>query len=208
MGYPDTRGAQDEALIERAKAGDGQAFDELYAKYKRPILNFIYRMIGNKETAEELTQETFVRVYMNLSTFSPKGKVSSWIYTIAGNLAKNELRDKKYFHDIPLETIVVNDETSVKLSDLIAIHKKNPEEIAEDKELQESIQKIFDTIPEKYRQVLVLCDVQELSYEEVASIIGCSVGTVASRLSRARAIFMKRFGADLGGAHHKTGNDL
>ena len=184
----------DYELIEKAQAGDRGAFDELYNRYKRRVLNFVYRMIGNRETAEELTQETFVKVYMNLANFKPKGKVSSWIYTIASNLTKNEFRDRKYFHDISLETVLFDEETKMTLLDVIATQKERPDKVVENKELCTKIQEVFDSIPFHYKQVLILCDLQGASYEEVAHIVGCSVGTVASRLSRARTIFMKRFG--------------
>ncbi len=188
----------DEILIQKAKSGDRKAFEALYQKYKRPILNFAYRLIGNKETAEEITQETFVRVYLNLARFDPRGKVSSWIYTIAGNLAKNELRDKKYFHDISLDKVIFGDDKKIRLRDVVLEGKDKPDKVLEDKELQDQIQKVIDAIPARYREVLVLCDVQGLSYEEAARIVGCSVGTIASRLSRARVIFMKKFGTDIG----------
>ena len=95
--------SSEESLLLEAKKGDRAAFDVLYNKYKRPILNFVYRLIGNKETAEEVTQEMFIKAYKNLDIFDPKRKFSSWIYTIARNLAKNALRDKRYFRNVSLE---------------------------------------------------------------------------------------------------------
>ncbi len=184
----------DRSLAERAKAGDRKAFDELYAKYKRPIVNFAYRMIGNRQTAEEIAQETFIRVYMKIAHFDTRGKVSSWIYAIASNLAKNELRDRKYFHDIPLETPVAGGDRAVSLWQVIADGHARPDQEIQAREREESIQKVLDSIPLRYRDVLVLCDIQGLSYEEVSGVLGCPVGTIASRLSRARCIFMKRFG--------------
>lgn len=189
---------QDDILVERAKAGDRLAFDELYSKYKRPILNFVFRLIGNRDTAEEITQEVFIKVYMNIITFDPKkGKVSSWIYTIAANLAKNELRDRKYGRQISLDEAIFDEEAKVELKDLLKSDVKGPDELLQKEELRDKIQRTIESIPFKYRHVLILCDIQGLSYEEAARALNCSIGTVASRLSRARAIFIKRFGIDL-----------
>jgi RNA polymerase sigma-70 factor (ECF subfamily) len=118
------------------------------------------------------------------------------MYTIASNLAKNELRDRKYFHDIPLDTVIVVEDRAISLWQVVEDKGSRPDRDVQMKELEESVQRVLYSIPLNYRQALVLCDIQGLSYEEAAGILGCSVGTVASRLCRARALFMKRFGVD------------
>ena len=184
----------DEMLLEKVKTGDRGAFDALYEKYKRPIMTYAMRLIGNRETAEEVAQETFLKVYLHAAQFSPRGKVSSWIYTIASNLAKNALRDRRYFRDLSLEMVLKESEAAARLWQIIADTRPGPEADLAAKELDEAIQKVLATMPPRFREVLILCDLQGLPYEEVGRIIGSSIGTVASRLSRARQLFMKRFG--------------
>jgi len=182
----------DKYLIQKAREGDRPAFEELYNRYKKAIFNYIYRMIGDRAVAEELAQEAFVKAYINVSTYKPTGKVSSWIYAIAGNLAKNELRSRQYRKAISLETKISDDE-KIRLKDILANGSFKPDDIAQNKELRMKIQKVIDSLAVKHREVLVLCDVQGLSYEDAAEALNCSVGTLASRLSRARQAFIKLF---------------
>jgi len=144
-----------------------------------------------------LTQETFVKVYMNLARYRPEGKVSSWIYTIAGNLAKNELRSRGYRKTVSLE-VTVSDDERITIGDMLADESFKPDDITQNEELKQDIQKAIQMLPVKYREVLILCDVQSLSYDSVAEIIGSTIGTVASRLSRARAAFVKIFRENFG----------
>jgi len=184
----------DEVLAGTAREGDRKAFEELFARYKRPIVNFIYRLIGNKETAEEVAQEVFIKTYKNLDIFDPKRKFSSWIYTIARNLAKNALRDKKYFRDISLEKTVFGENEAIKLKHVICASVASPDSIAEDEELNAQAQKILNALPLKYREVIALTSVQGLTYKEASAIIGCSAATVGGRLNKAKVLFMKKLG--------------
>ncbi|PIU42328.1 MAG: RNA polymerase subunit sigma-24 [Candidatus Omnitrophica bacterium CG07_land_8_20_14_0_80_42_15] len=187
----------DEYLIQKAREEDRSTFEELYNRYKKAIFGYIYRLIGDKAVAEELTQETFVKVYMNLARYRPEGKVSSWIYTIAGNLAKNELRSRGYRKTVSLE-VTVSDDERITIGDMLADESFKPDDITQNEELKQDIQKAIQMLPVKYREVLILCDVQSLSYDSVAEIIGSTIGTVASRLSRARAAFVKIFRENFG----------
>lgn len=188
--------ASDEILARMAKEGDTKAFEELFARYKRPILNFIYRLIGNKETAEEVAQEVFIKAYKNLDIFDPSRRFSPWLYTIARNLAKNALRDRKYFRDISLEKTISAEDRIIRLKDVIADPKASPDLIAEDKELAETAQKVLDSLPLKYREIITLCSVQGLTYKEAAAILGCSPATVGTRLNKAKILFMKKLGIE------------
>ncbi|NQU95999.1 MAG: sigma-70 family RNA polymerase sigma factor [Candidatus Omnitrophica bacterium] len=186
--------ASDEILAVRAREGDTKAFEELFHRYKKPILNLIYRLIGNKETAEEAAQEAFMKAYKNLDIFDPKRKFSSWIYTIARNLAKNALRDRKYFRDVSLEKIVFAGDTSIRLKDVISDPGARPDSIVEDEEISAQAQQVLNAIPLKYREVIALCRVQGLTYKEAAEVLGCSAATVAIRFNRAKILFMKKLG--------------
>ena len=184
--------ASDEGLARLAREGDTKAFEELFHRYKKPILNLIYRLIGNKETAEEVTQEAFMNAYKSLDIFDPKRKFSSWIYAIARNLAKNALRDKKYFHDLSLDKTIFAGDTPIKLKDVISNPGTRPDLIAEGEEISAQAQQILNLMPLKYREVIALCSVQGLTYKEAAEVLSCSAATVAIRFNRAKILFMKK----------------
>lgn len=186
--------SSDEILAKLAKEGDVSAFEELFNRYKKPMLNFIYRLIGNRETAEEVAQEVFMKVYNNLNIYDPEKKFSTWLYTIARNLSKNALRDRKYFRDVSLEEEVAGAGEALKLKDVIADTDIGPAEIAMDEELAEEAQKTLDSLPLKYKEAVILCSVQGLTYEEAAKILGCSVASISIRLNEAKKIFMKKLG--------------
>jgi RNA polymerase sigma-70 factor (ECF subfamily) len=188
----------DEILANLAKEGDMRAFEELFSRYKKPILNFIYRLIGNKETSEEVSLEVFMKVYANLSIYDPERKFSTWIYTIARNLAKNALRDKKYFKDMSFEETVSGGDEPLKLKDLIADPNARPDLAAQDEELNAEAQKVLDSLPAEYREVITLCSIQGLTQEEASKIIGCSIATISLRLEKAKEIFINRLGLDHG----------
>lgn len=178
----------EEELIRRAKKGNREAFDELYQHYKRPILNYIYRFIGNSSSAEELAQEVFVRAYMNIKRFVPKAKFSSWLFTIAGNLAKNFLRHAYYERRlIPLrQGRYKGDEEESDLIANIEDKAKRPDESAQAAEAGEIVQKAIDQLPAHLKEALILCDIEGFSYEEAAGIMCCKAMTAGSRLWRAR----------------------
>ena len=185
----------DEVLAKMAKEGDAKAFEELFERYKKPILNLIYRLIGNKETAEEVAQEVFMKVYSNLDIYDPKRDFTPWVYTIARNLAKNALRDRRYFRDVSLEKAVSQDK-AIRLKDVISDPKATPDLIAEDAELAEQAQIVLNTMPLKYREVITFCSIQGLTYKKAAKVLGCSAATIAIRLNRAKILFMQRLGID------------
>ncbi|OGW75279.1 MAG: hypothetical protein A2Z72_00985 [Omnitrophica bacterium RBG_13_46_9] len=187
----------DENLARMAKEGDRKAFEELFGRYKKPILNFIYRVIGNKETAEEITQEVFIRVYKNLNIFDPNRKFSSWIYVIARNLAKNALRDRVYFRDLSIEAPIAEKGKAIALKDVISDPSAKPDFVAESAELNKEAQAVLNSLPLKYREVIAMCSVQGFTYKEAAAVIGCSVATVAIRLNKAKIMFMKKLGIDI-----------
>ncbi|MFH0764587.1 MAG: RNA polymerase sigma factor [Candidatus Omnitrophota bacterium] len=186
--------SSDELLARQAREGDVKAFEELFERYKKPILNFIYRLIGNRETAEEITIEVFMNVYNNLRIYDPGKKFSTWLYTIARNLSKNALRDKKYFRDISLEQKIGGEDEAIRLMDVIADTSIGPDEIASDKELALEAQKVLDSMPLKYKEVITLCSVQGLIYDDAAKILGCSAAGISIRLNEAKKLFMRKLG--------------
>jgi RNA polymerase sigma-70 factor (ECF subfamily) len=179
---------EDENLIIRAKGGDREAFDELYRVYKRPILNYVYRFIGNRHNAEELTQETFIRAYINLHKYEPRAKFSSWLYRIAGNLARNFLRHASYDRRVrPVKADPYADATGEVLStENIGDRAKKPDEYVQTKEIEVLIQQAIDQLPAHLKEAVILCDIKEFSYEVAAKIMKCRPMTVGSRLWRGR----------------------
>lgn len=178
----------DSGLVERARKGEKGAFDELYRKYRTRVFNFVYRMVGNREVAEDLTQEAFVKAYISLPYYKEQNTFASWLYRIAANLAKNALRAASYRRGPSLDQEMFDGE-GPRFGDMLSDLGSNPEEIAQSNELQEIIQRILKMLSIDHRMVLVLCDIQGVPYEEAARILNLHVGTVASRLNRARERF-------------------
>ena len=184
--------SSDEILAQKAKEGDTAAFEELFEKYKDRILNFVYRIIGNRETAKEVTQDVFLRVYRNLDIFDPKKRFATWIYTIARNMAKNSLRDRKYFRDISLEETISENGKTVRIGDALADPHLTPDKIAEDGELEDGMQNVLDSLPLRYKEVITMCYIMGMSKEEAARILKRSVITIKWRLRKGKALLMKR----------------
>jgi RNA polymerase sigma-70 factor (ECF subfamily) len=171
----------DEDLIERFQKGDLYAFDLIVKRYKDQLLNFIYRFVGSQEEAEDIVQETFLRVYRKRKAYKRIAKFSTWIYTIAGNLARTELRRRKR-RKLFSVTDMGYEDRDYEISD----EGYNPENQVDGIIQEEIIQKEINDLSPKFREVIILRDVQELSYEEISKIIDVPIGTVKSRVNRGR----------------------
>jgi RNA polymerase sigma-70 factor (ECF subfamily) len=169
----------DHRLFRQVKEGDMVAFNRLVKKYKDRLMNVIGRMVKSQEEAEDIVQETFLRVYQHRDSFDFKHCFSTWLYTIALNLARNELRkNKKYkFFDI---FDLQNKEVEV------AVEAKIPSNIGND------LKKAIEELPEKYKMAFLLRDIEEMAYEEVARVLSVPLGTVKSRVNRARSILREK----------------
>jgi RNA polymerase sigma-70 factor, ECF subfamily len=182
------RGADDAAMVRAFLHGDERAFQELVERYQTRLLNFIYRTIGDRERAEDLVQEVFIRVYRHIHRFDTTKKFSTWIYTIASNLAKNELRNRSRNPLILFQTITSNreeNERPLQFED----NTSRPDDLFEKRHLRQLVEATVDQLPEHHRQVFVLREIEGKSYEEIADITDCNLGTVKSRLNRARNAF-------------------
>jgi RNA polymerase sigma-70 factor (ECF subfamily) len=171
----------DEELISRFQQGDNYAFDLLVKRYKDPLLNFVYRFVGDKEEAEDIVQETFLRLFKNKHYYREIAKFSTWIYTIAGNLAKTELRRRKRRKLLSISHFM-SSEKDYDIPD----EDSNPEREANTVITDKIIQKAIDKLSPKFKQVIILRDIQGFSYEEISEIVGIPLGTVKSRVNRAR----------------------
>jgi len=171
----------DEELIARFQQGDAYAYDLLVKRYKDPLMNYIYRFVGSRTDAEDILQETFLRLYKNKHYYREIAKFSTWIYTIAGNLAKTELRKRKRRHFFSINNYMSTDK-DYELPDKNITPDKYADSTITDVEIQKAIEKLSP----KFRQVILLRDIQGFSYEEIANIVNIPLGTVKSRVNRAR----------------------
>ncbi len=172
----------DEELMALFQRGKEEAFNEIVGRYKHPLMNFVFRFLGNYDDSVDIVQETFVRVFRKRNLYRPIAKFSTWIYTIASNLAKTELRRRGLRGMLSLSQLRGSAEQDFDIAD----ERMSPERAAESSLGEEIIQKALLSIPGKYREVVILRDIQELSYEEISKITGLSLGTVKSRINRGR----------------------
>lgn len=172
----------DEQLIARFQQGDSYAYDLLVKRYKDPLMNFIYRFVNDRTDAEDILQETFLRLYKNKHYYKEIAKFSTWIYTIAGNLAKTELRKRKRRNIFSIHNFV-STEKDYELPDHKAIA---PDKATNTNITNIEIQKAINKLSAKFKQVILLRDIQGFSYEEIAQIVNVPLGTVKSRVNRAR----------------------
>lgn len=164
-------------LIERVKKGDEMAFVEIVKRYKDRIVNYLYQLVGNYETAVDLSQETFLRVYFKAKKYKPIAPLSSWIYAIASNLAKTELKKMLSVKIVPLEEAINTSYNG---------YNSNAQSINKERIFQ--IKKAIHSLPPKYKIPIILKDLEGFTQEEIAEILKIPVGTVKARISRGRSI--------------------
>ena len=182
------RALDDSAVVAAFLGGEERAFQELVDRYQTRLLNFVYRTIGDREKAEDLVQEVFIRVYRHLHRFDASKKFSTWIYTIASNLAKNELRNRSRNPLVLFQTITKHwqdEERPLQFEDALS----RPDDLYRKRHLRELVEQSVAQLPEHHREVFVLRELEGKSYEEIAEITATNLGTVKSRLNRARSSF-------------------
>jgi RNA polymerase sigma-70 factor (ECF subfamily) len=190
--------ALDRVLVDRFKGGDSTAFDQLVTRYWDRIYAMTNQLLRNQQDAEEVTQDAFIRAHRGLVNFRGDSAFSTWLYQIATNLARNRYwywwrrkRDKSISFDAPLGA--ENDST---LADLIPAEQETPEDATVTQEFVGRVSECMEELNEKHREILILRNVQNLAYEEIADILGISVGTVKSRIARARESLRERLGEE------------
>ena len=171
----------DEELMKRFQNGDENAYIELVNRYRDKILNFIFNYIGDFEISEDIVQDTMVKLYQKKHYYKEIAKFSTWLYTIAKNLANTELRKKKQRKTTILSHISKDDKPYDIPSDQPGTHQEVESEIT-----SKIIRNAIDQLTDKFRTVILLRDIQELSYEDISSIVGVPIGTIKSRINRAR----------------------
>ena len=194
----------EEKLLERLRARDERAFNELVKAYERRVFGLVFRMLNNRAEAEDLTQEVFVQVFKAIGTFRGESKLSTWVYRIAVNLCKNRAKYLRVRHtgeQDELEEMAERLPLSQARNANVA-QVARPDEAMAGRQVEEIVRQAISEVDENFRECLILCDVEELSYEEIAEITGLPVGTVKSRIFRARAqlreLVEKKLGEKIG----------
>ena len=173
-------------LISRAQAGDHEAFEQLFNQYQAQIYNYIYRLMGSAEDANDMTQDTFLKAYLALSKTSQDLRVGAWLYRIATNVCLDELRHRKLIKWQPWETFVAAFHPT-------QVAKDSPERDCINRENSEEVQLIFAQMHPKYRMCLILREYHDLSYDEIAEVLNTTRAAVKSLLFRAREEFRQVF---------------
>ena len=174
----------DVILMLKFKERDKAAFEQLLDKYQKPVINFIYRMIQDRDEADDLAQEVFVRVYNSAKRYEPKAKFSTWIYRITKNLCLNELRRRKRKF-ISLDETISTEEGELK-REIASPEATSPYQDTSKHELQKVVKEAIESLPANQRIAVILRRYEQLSYEDIAKALECSVSAVKSLLSRAK----------------------
>jgi RNA polymerase sigma-70 factor (ECF subfamily) len=184
----------DAALLERAQAGDVRAFEMLVVKYQRRIERLISRMVRDVDLVPDIAQETFIRAYKALPQFRGESAFYTWLYRIAVNTAKKTLGDLQRDPVITESALAArkddNDETSAP--EVEQSHGETPEAILASREIARTVNTAIDALPDDLRQAILLREIEGLSYEDIAAAMSCPIGTVRSRIFRAREAIAQR----------------
>ena len=173
----------DAELMLRVKRGDMAAFEQLVEKYKQPVINLGYRMLHDLDEAEDLAQIVFVRIFESAKRYEVSAKFSTWLFTIARHLCLNEIRRRTRHPAESLDTAPQEDEQPRQFQDF---KTASPPDAFLQSELQEKIQEALDALPEKQRLAVLLCREDELCYEEMAEVLGCTLSATKSLIHRGR----------------------
>ena len=184
----DVASITDRDLVASAVSGVEGSFEELVRRYQRPISAYVYRMVGNYESALDLTQEIFIKVYNSLNRYRSEFKFSTWIYKIAHNAAVDHLRRSATRE----QSLVVGPEGD-QFDLPIESSRPSPEQESEQRERRVEIETVVRALPANYRELIILRHSQDLSYEEIVEVTGLPLGTVKNRLFRAREMMRQQF---------------
>ncbi len=202
MSPDDSPADRDVALVRRARAGDEAAFTELVERHQGRVYQHASRLMGNAQDAEEVLQDTFVQVFRNLDRFEERSRFSTWVYRIATNEALMRLRRVSRQREVALEDLPVA--AVDRASEELRAFARSPLDHVMDREIREALQRALEELPEEYRVVFVLRDVDELTNAEAAEILGLTVAAVKSRLHRARLFLRDRIAGLVGKRQGRT----
>jgi RNA polymerase sigma-70 factor (ECF subfamily) len=184
----------DELLVERAKRGDVQAFEQLISQYEKKVYNLAYRLTGKHEDASDVAQEAFLRAYSSLPDFRGDSSFATWLFRIVNNACLDELRKRKRQRLTSLDEPVAVEDGEMDRQLAIADSADGPEQALERVEIQRAVHESISALDEEYRIVVVLRHIHGYSYNEIADSLGINLGTVKSRLNRAKHALKEMFG--------------
>jgi len=167
-------------LMLRAKTGDDSAFTELMRRHYKGVVNYVYRFTNDRANSEDLAQEVFLRVYRSVKRYNPQAKFSTWLYKIATNLCITEVKSRNKKQSVSL------DEMQENTGDLGDSKSEDPSDFTFRREIGTAIFEALRSLPERERVAIILCKYQDLPYEEVAEVIGCTIGAVKTYVHRGR----------------------
>jgi RNA polymerase sigma-70 factor, ECF subfamily len=176
--------ALDRADMAQLAGGHDAALNGLMERHAQPVFHFLCRMLGNEDDANDLAQETFVRVFQHRDRFRPDAQFRAWLYTLAGNLARNHHRWRSRHPNVSLEAESRTTETS--LAESLPSSDASPSEIADSSERAAAVRAAVESLPEDFREAIILCEWQDLTVAEAASILKTTPKAIESRLYRAR----------------------
>ncbi len=182
----------DAMLVERTVAGDQKAFELLVIKYERRIQRLIGRMVRDVDLVEDIAQETFIRAYRALAQFRGEAQFYTWLYRIAVNTAKKALMDLKRNPTVSENSFKSDDDDETSMLENELTSSETPESLLAGKEIAQMVNTAMDALPEELRQAITLREIEGLSYEEIAEAMNCPIGTVRSRIFRAREAISAR----------------
>lgn len=174
---------QEAAIVRKVLGGDANAFETLVLEYEKNVYNIALRMTGSSEDAADMTQEAFIKAYNSLQSFRGDSKFSVWLYRIVSNVCLDFLRSK---NRRPTVSLSVEDDDGEDAQLDVADESQSPELLLDRKLTRDSVRRGLDSLPPDYRQILLLREIQGLSYDEIAQALSLEVGTVKSRIFRAR----------------------
>jgi len=184
-------GGEESEILRRCLAGDERAYRELIQRYQRQVYSVALRMVRRNEDAEDLTQETFVRMFRALDRYDPSRPFAAWLFTITSRLCIDHLRRRKVN---PVSLFQRDAETDEEWTMQVEDRGLKPDEVTSHAEEEQRTQDLIDSLPEHYRIVVLLRHQQDLSYEEIAEALSLPLGTVKARIHRARALLKDRIG--------------
>ena len=187
---PPSPDARDRTDMEQLAAGNDAALNDLMERHATPVFHFLCRMVGNEDDANDLAQETFVRVFKSCKSFRAEQRFSTWLFTIAANLARNHFRWRSRHPNLSLDA--ENAETEQSLGDTLPANSPTPKEAAIAGERAAAVRAAVKNLPEDLREAVVLCEWEERSIADAATILETTPKAVESRLYRARGILRER----------------
>jgi len=177
-------------LVKKSQSGDIESFELLISAYDKRAYNIAYRIMGNEEDAKDMAQEALLRIYKSIKDFKGQSSFSTWLYRIVTNVCLDELRRRKNEKYISMDSTIQTDSGELHME--LCSDKETPESVYERVEQKELIMNAIGELSEDYKSAIVLRDIQGFSYEEISKMLDCSLGTVKSRINRARNMLRER----------------